>query len=393
MPCGGGTILVRRAGAATVRAGGAPMPCRTPRTGYVHPGSPSSQQSLCILRLSALGDVTHVLPVVNRIRAERPAWAITWVTGKAEHGLLEGLPGVEFVVYDKRGGRRAISGLRQALGGRRFDVLLQMQLALRANLLSSLVGARRRIGYDRGRSKEGHGLVVNERIPPAGQHVLDVFRQFTVPLGIEPGPVDWGIPLPREATDWARAQWPGGRRAMVISACSSHPLRNWHADGYAALAGHAMTRGWQVVLIGGRSALEREVGNAILERCPAAPLDLIGRDTLKQMVALLARADLVVAPDSGPVHVANAVGTPVLGLYACTDAERSGPYSDRRWTVNRYAEAAERFMRRPPERLRWGQRVEKPGVMDLITVDEVIGRFDAFCAATGRERPGQPGAP
>jgi heptosyltransferase I len=97
------------------------------------------------------------------------------------------------------------------------------------------------------------------------------------------------------------------------------------------------------------------------------------------MVALLARADLVAGPDAGPVHVANAVGTPVLGLYACTDAERSGPYSDRRWTVNRYAEAAERFMRRPAGDLRWGQRIEKPGVMNLIQVDDVIRKFDDFC--------------
>jgi len=356
-------------------------------------GTPPETQSLCILRLSALGDVTHVLPVVNRIRAERPGWTITWITGKAERRLLDGVAGVEFAVYDKRGGGRALADLRHALRGRRFDVLLQMQLALRANLLSALVSARRRIGYDRGRSKEGHGLFVNERIEPAGHHVLDVFRQFLVPLGIEPGPVSWGIPVPPDAADWARAQWPGDRPTMVISACSSHPLRNWHAAGYAALASHAMAKGWRVVLSGGRSALEREVGNAIIARCDPPPLDLIGKDTLKQMVALLARADLVVSPDSGPAHVANAVGTPVLGLHACTDAERSGPYSDRRWTVNRYAEAAERFMRRPPDRLRWGQRVEKPGVMDLITIDDVIGRFDAYCAQAGRAPAAQAGEP
>lgn len=346
--------------------------------------------SLCILRLSALGDVTHVLPVVNRIRAERPAWSITWIIGKAEHKLLEGLPGVEFVVYDKRGGRPAVAGLRRVLAGRRFDVLLQMQLALRANLLSARVSARRRIGYDRGRSKEGHGLFVNERIAPAGHHVLDVFRQFLMPLGIEPGPVRWDLPVPQEATAWAAAQWPGDRPTMVISPCSSHVLRNWRAEGYAALASHAMAKGWRVVLSGGRSALERGTADAIIARCASPPLDLIGKDTLKQMAALLARADLVVSPDSGPAHVANAVGTPVLGLYACTDAERSGPYSDRRWTVNRYAEAAERFMGRSAGSLAWGQRVEKTGVMDLIRVEDVIDRFDAFCAEPGRSQPGAP---
>jgi heptosyltransferase I len=112
----------------------------------------------------------------------------------------------------------------------------------------------------------------------------------------------------------------------------------------------------------------------------APALDLVGKDTLKQLLALLGRATLVLSPDSGPTHMANAMGTPVLGLYACTDAERSGPYSDQRWCVNRYAEAAEKFLKLPAEHVRWGRRIEFPGVMDLVGVDEVIERFDAFVA-------------
>jgi heptosyltransferase I len=345
--------------------------------------------SICILRLSSLGDVTHVLPVINAIRSQRPEWRLTWVTGSAEHRLLEGLEGVEFVVYDKRGGWAALRQFRATMRRRAFDALLHLQLSLRANLLSSLIPAGRRIGYDRRRSKEGHGLFVNERIAPAGHHVLDVFLQFLAPLGVAPGPVTWNLPVPQEATDWAQAQWPDDGDALLISPCSSHPSRNWHVAGYAALADHAASKGWRVVLAGGRSALERELGDAIIARSTAPVVDLIGKDTVKQMVALLARADLVACPDSGPAHVANAVGTPVLGLYACTDAERSGPYSDRRWTVNRYADAAARFMHRRTDQLRWGQRIERPGVMDLVGIDEVIGRFDAFCAGRDRERHAQ----
>jgi heptosyltransferase I len=81
--------------------------------------------------------------------------------------------------------------------------------------------------------------------------------------------------------------------------------------------------------------------------------------------------------------MANAMGTAVLGLHACTDAERSGPYSDRRWTVNRYAEAAEKFMQRPATSLRWGQRIEFPGVMDLVTVEDAVARFEAFRSERG----------
>ncbi|MGH8106142.1 MAG: glycosyltransferase family 9 protein, partial [Arenimonas sp.] len=108
-------------------------------------------------------------------------------------------------------------------------------------------------------------------------------------------------------------------------------------------------------------------------------IDLVGKDTLKQLLALLERADLLLSPDSGPLHMANTVGTKVIGLYACTDAERSGPYSDRRYTVNHYQQAALQFMNKPADQLPWGKRVEFPGVMDLIKVEEVIACFDRYC--------------
>jgi heptosyltransferase I len=112
-------------------------------------------------------------------------------------------------------------------------------------------------------------------------------------------------------------------------------------------------------------------------------IDLIGKDTLKQLLALLERATLVLSPDSGPVQMANAMGTKVLGLFACTDRERCGPYSDLSWSVNHYDEAARKFIGKPAAQLRWGKRVEFPGVMELIPLEEVIGRFDACAAALG----------
>ena len=122
------------------------------------------------------------------------------------------------------------------------------------------------------------------------------------------------------------------------------------------------------------------MADAILAAANATIIDLTGKDTLKQLAALLQRADLVLSPDSGPVHIANAVGRKVIGLYACTDATRSGPYSDLRYTINRYADAARMVFGKPSSALRWGKRIEAPGVMDLIGVDEVIECFDRFDA-------------
>ena len=340
-------------------------------------------RSLCLLRLSALGDAVHAVALVRDLQQAWPGLPITWVIGKGEAKLLEGLEGVEFVVFDKKAGFAGWRALRQALAGRRFDVLLNLQLALRAGLASTAIRAERRIGFDRGRSKEGHGLFINERIPAGGHHVQDAFRQFLRPLGIEPGTAQWRLPVPAEAHAWAAEKLPGDQPTLLVSPCSSHPLRNWRPERYAAVADHAASRGWRVLLCGGRSQLERDTADAILAAMKAPAIDLVGQDTLKQLLALLGRASAVLTPDSGPAHMANAMGTPALGLHACTDAERSGPYSDRRWTVNHYDAASRQFLGKPASALPWGKRVEFPGVMDLVQVHEVVERFEALRAQRG----------
>jgi heptosyltransferase I len=337
---------------------------------------------MCLLRLSALGDVTHVVPLVRTLQQARPGVELHWVIDKAGHRLLEGLPGVVFHVYDKKSGLAGMRALRRELPAAGFAALLQMQVAFRANVLSAFIPARRRIGYDRSRSKDLHGLFINERIPDRpGIHVLDAIGSFCEPLGLKQTTVSWDLATPAEAHDWARAQWDDdGRPVLMISPCSSHARRNWHADRYAAVADHAAARGWRVVLCGGRSELERHTTDAILAAMHAPALDLVGRDTLKQLPALLARANLLMTPDSGPMHIANAVGTKVLGLHAASNPERSGPYSDRRYCVDRYDAAARRFLRRPAAELKWGTKIEFDGVMELVTVDDAIAAFERYVA-------------
>lgn len=353
-----------------------------PHTGKSNP-SPARADQVCLLRLSALGDVIHTLAVVRALQAASPNTRISWLIGRTEARLLAAVDGIDWIVYDKHDGLRGIQRLRQQLTDRRFDTLLMMQTSLRANLLTCAIHADRRIGFNRTRAREGQTWFSNARIDTNGRHVLDVLMRFLMPLGIEPPTTPrWDLPITAEARAWASGLWPDGAPMLLLSPCSSHPLRNWRPERYAAVAEHARARGMQVALIGGRSALERDYADAITAAMREPPLDLVGKDSLERLPAILERADLLLSPDSGPVHIANAVGTPVLGLYACTDAERSGPYSDRRWCVNRYREAAERFMHCNAARLRWGQRIEKPGVMDLIETPMVIARLDAFLANT-----------
>lgn len=339
----------------------------------------SIPHSLCLLRLSALGDVTHVVPLVRTLQRHWPQLPLHWVIDKGGFRLLDGLEGVTFHTYDKQTGLAGMRALRRELPGR-FDALLQMQVALRANLLSAFIPARRRIGYDRSRSKDLHGLVVNERIPDRpGIHVLDAIGSFCEPLGLKQTEVVWNLPVPTEAHAWAAAQWPAdGTRTLVISPCSSHVRRNWFADRYAAVADHAAAQGWRVVLCGGRSELERQTADAILAAMQSPALDLVGKDTLKQLPALLARADLVMTPDSGPMHIANAMGAAVLGLHAASNPRRSGPYSSVRYCVDRYDDAARRYKGRPAVELKWGTKIEHDGVMELITVEDGIAAFERF---------------
>ncbi len=348
--------------------------------------------SICLLRLSALGDVCHCVALIRALQRAWPEVGISWIIGRLEHRLVEDLDGVEFIVVDKRDGLRALSRLRRRLAGRRFDLLLLAQVSLRANLLSLPVRANRRIGFDRQRAREGHGWVINERIRAVPyQHQADALLEFARHLGIDPNGVNRAPPIPHSARAFAIEHQPQAGQAVLISPASSHPQRNWSADGYARVCDWIhQASGRPVILMGGPSPAERALGEAICRLSRHPPKNLIGQDTLKQGLAMIERAACLISPDSGPAHFASALGTPVVGLYAATWSRRSGPLGSLEHCVDRFAEAAARYAGKPPEALRWGKRLEFPGVMDLITVDAVIERLQGLLAP-GPPSQGAPG--
>jgi heptosyltransferase I len=353
----------------------------------IPPSTPPSD--VCLLRLSALGDACHALAVARALQEAWPETRLTWVIGKLEHRLLGHIPDIEFIVFDKGAGLAGYRSLRQRVAGRRFGVLLHMQLAMRASLAAALLPAEARLGFDRARARELQWLFTSHQIAPRSrEHVLDSLFGFTEALGIARRPPRWDIPLPPQAQEYARRVIPDGEPTLIISPCSSHALRNWSADGYAAVVTHAVRRhGLRVLLCGGPSALERSYGERIEAAAGVACVNLIGKDTLPQLLATLQRATALISPDSGPAHMATTVGTPVIGLYAATNPARSGPYHSRAWTVDRYAAAAQRFLGRSVESLPWTTKIERPGVMDLITVGDVIGRPDALLEAGAPRTP------
>src|SRR5437667_2281897 len=220
------------------------------------PSRAEPPRTLCILRLSAIGDTCHVVPVVRTLRQAWPATQLTWIIGKTEARLMSLIEGVEFITVDKSAGLGALAALRRQLRGRRFDVLLHMQLALRASLVALSVPAMTKLGFDRARARELQWMFTNAEVAPrTREHVLDSFFGFAAALGIRERLLRWDVPLPERARAYAERLIPDTQPTLVISPCSSHPRRNWRPERYAAVADYATSRHhMRVILAGGPSA-------------------------------------------------------------------------------------------------------------------------------------------
>jgi len=355
--------------------------------------APSAPEAVCLIRLSAIGDCCHTLPVVRTLQAAWPGTRITWIVGRTEFGLLEGASGIELITFDKRTPWASLASIRRQLAGRRFPLLLHMHASMRANLVSRAVRADTRLGFDRARARDYQWLFTNEKIAPApAQHVMDGLFGFAEHLGVRQRVLRWDFDLSEADRELAGALAAGTRPLCVISPCSSQRFRNyrnWSVANYVAVTRHLVERrGARVVLTGGPTDLERGYGAQIQQALGGLGnsniINLIGQTKLKQLFAVIQAADLVICPDSGPAHLATAAGVPVVGLYATSNRHRTGPYFSQRLVVDRYPEAVRQEFGKPVEALRWGERVRNPGAMDLIQVNDVIGRIDAVLDGTLR---------
>ena len=157
--------------------------------------------------------------------------------------------------------------------------------------------------------------------------------------------------------------------------------RNWNAEGYAAIADYAHDKySLQTVITGGQTDIERDYANKICDLTRSSPMNLVGKTSLKELLAVLSRATVVIAPDSGPAHMATAVGTPVIGLYAATNPERARPYMNPELIVNRYPDAVYGKFKKPAGDVPWGTRIREPCTMERITIEDVQTMLDHFMA-------------
>ena len=294
--------------------------------------------------------------------------------------LLGDIPDIEFIIFDKSDSKKATRRVRKTLASRHFDVALCLHASMRTNLFTRSIRSPLRLGYDFTRARDFQWLFTNRRIPPTqGQHVLDAMLEFSKAIGVARQELRWDIPLSAAHQEFAAQYRCGTNPLMVISPCSSQRarnFRNWSAENYAAAANHARNRfQCDIVLTGGNTALELEYGQTIEKLCGTGIRNLVGQTSLKQLMALIDAADVVLCPDSGPAHMATAAGTPVIGLYATSNPARTGPYLSQQLVVNAYPQACEEFLGKSVEQLRWGQRVRDPRAMGMIRLGDVNRRI------------------
>jgi heptosyltransferase I len=340
---------------------------------------------VCLVLLTGLGDVVHGLPVVNALKRSGLARHVTWVTEPAPARVLEANRAVdEVIVYHKARGWRGVVQLARDLSGKRFDLLLNLHVYFKGIWPTALARAPRKIGFDRKRSHDGVWLFVNEHLPARPRaHTQDHFLEFLDVLGVPREPLEWNIEFtPAELRAQAEfLQDLNDRPVVAVVPASKNHKKDWLADRYAqlidALAGDV---GAHVVLVGGPSARERSITDQILTRTRARPIVALGND-VRRMMWMVAGSDLVIAPDTGPVHIARACNVPVIGLFGHTNPWRVGPY-------RKYSDLWVDCYTDPGTAPDPGNATPKLGRMEWITVDMVLEKVDVALRCYRKEPRG-----
>ena len=334
--------------------------------------------SIAVLRMSALGDVVMALPLLRTLQKAFAHTKLYWIVSRPFHTVVEGLSGVELIVIDKPRGPVSFWRLWRQMRKYDFDWLLVPQASMRANLVTAVTRAKRKIGFGALHSRDLQRWFVNETVPAEPEHLIDSFLQFATYVGASEHVLEWDLPLRPEEHAWARTQvadCAGIKLAVVLAA--SKPERNWPVARYAETLARIAAR-WPltVVLIGGPGKAERALAGELHKGLRVPVLDMVGRTDLRQLAALLGQVDALLAPDTGPLHIAQAMKKPVVGLYAVAPSRKTGPYVEPQWTVDVFAQAAATILKRGPERMGWRQRVHDERALDLITVDAVVDKIE-----------------
>jgi len=326
--------------------------------------------------MSAVGDAVHVLPVINAIKRFRPSSHITWVLQPGPATLVRGHPAVDDIVrFDRSKGLQAFLDVRRELVRRRFDVVINLQVYFKAGVVTSFTRAPIKLGFDRARARDMNWLFTNRKIPPhpEGQHVQDQYFEFLRALDIPYEPVTWNLgPWPEERPWQTEFFAPIARPVAAIVVATSKPQKDWLPERWAEVVDKLSDDyGLQPVLVGGRSPRELHAESVIMERARHRPISALGSG-LRKLVSILEGSTLVLAPDTGPLHMAVALERPVISLIGYTNPKRTGPYRHfHDLIVDAYGDPGEDYP------LSMETRLDR---MPRITVDDVMRKVEVWRA-------------
>ncbi len=350
--------------------------------------------NILIVKLSALGDVVHTLPSLNALRRRHPQAHISWLVEAFARDLIEGHPALDRVIVWRRrefegavlSGRwltaaRIFAETLRAVRQFPFDLVIDFQGLLKSSLWVGLARSRRKAGFGPGMERsEGSHLLLNEPVPAVSMdiHALERSLKLVEALGVPPGPVEYRLPITEAAREQvaaylARQGIAPADRLVAIHPMTRWPTKLWINDRFAAVADALETRGCKVVFTG--SPADGPALDAIAARMTSRMRRANGEGGLKVLAALHERARVVISTDTGPMHIAAAVGTPVVAVFGPTSPQRTGPYGDRHLVLRAGVPCSPCFSKRCIAR-----EVEPMACMRRIGVEDVLAAVDQVLA-------------
>lgn len=320
-----------------------------------------------IVMMSAVGDVVHVLPIIHALKAFRPSMKLTWVLQPGPATLVRGHPLVDdIVLFNRSAGWKEFLRIRESLSTRPFDLVLGLQVYFKAGLITSFAKAPVKLGFDRERARDANWLFTTHRIPPhSGQHVQDQYFEFLTALGVPFGAPQWTLgPWNDEERAWQQTFIEQFDRPIApIVVATSKAAKDWAPQRWAKVC-NALWHdfGLQPVLVGGRSEREVAAESIIMREAPVS-FSALGSG-LRKLSAIFDSAAVVLSPDTGPLHMAVALRTPVISLMGYTNPKRVGPYDySQDLMIDAYGDPGEDY----PLDMSY-----REGRMDRITPDDVL---------------------
>jgi heptosyltransferase I len=308
---------------------------------------------ILIVKTSAIGDVIHTLPALHALRRHYPAAQIDWLIEEAAAGIVEGHPALDRLLVSKRkrwaramghGPRRLqawreLRGFIRELRATRYDLLIDFQGLLKSGIFVAASRAARKVGFGRGMDHaEASYLFLNERIPPVDMNIHAVRRELMLlaAIGIKTDEVVFDVPLSQEHfkqinTLLLARGVADPARVVPINPQATWPTKLWDNGKFAQVGDWLAGQGLSVVFTGGSG--DRPAIDDIIGRMRQPAVSLAGDTTLKTLAALYQQAPLVISTDTGPMHIAAAVGTPVVAIFGATAPWRTGPYGERHQVV------------------------------------------------------------